>query len=150
MEYTDASPLSQAIALHRQGALTDAAHQYEQLVQHDPANADALYGLAQVSCQQGQLARGVEFAHRALAVDSRRARTHRLLGMALGAWAHRSAASFDRAIARPGRASESTGAARVLAVLNGGDRELEQALTLRPDPAADVQSQRSFSTWTRR
>jgi predicted O-linked N-acetylglucosamine transferase (SPINDLY family) len=65
------------------------------------AQADDLHRLALSACQAGRLADGIAYARQALAIDSGRARTHLLLGMALarsGAL-HEALTSFDRAIA---------------------------------------------------
>jgi tetratricopeptide (TPR) repeat protein len=65
------------------------------------APADALYREARSRCQQGQIAEGIDLVRRALALDSRQARFHTLLGMALSnSGRHAEAlASFDQAIA---------------------------------------------------
>ena len=98
---TTASLLQEAVALHRQGALAEAEERYAQVLRSDPANADVLYRLAQISCQQGRLAEGVDFACRALAIDPGRAQAYLLLGMALARLdrPEEALASFDRAIA---------------------------------------------------
>jgi protein O-GlcNAc transferase len=92
--------LAQAVLLHRQGALAEAAERYTQVLRGDPANVDALYALAQISCQQGRFAEGVDFARRVLIVDPRRSRAHNLLGMALARLGRpqEALASFDAAI----------------------------------------------------
>src|SRR5712691_984712 len=82
LESVTASLLQDAIAHHRRGELVEAAARYAQLLRSDPANADVLYRLAQISCQQGRLAEGADLARRALAVDPLRAQAHLLLGMA--------------------------------------------------------------------
>src|SRR5882757_2089924 len=78
-----ASLLSEAAALHRSGALAEAAARYQEIVRADLSHVDALYGLAQISCQQGRFADGVALVRRALAVEPDRARSHVLLGRAL-------------------------------------------------------------------
>jgi protein O-GlcNAc transferase len=68
---------------------------------NDRPQADELHRLALAACQDGRLADGIAYARQALAIDSGRARTHLLLGMALarmGAFAE-ALASFDRALA---------------------------------------------------
>lgn len=93
--------LEEAAALHRSGALSEATERYTRVLQADPANATALYALAQVSCQQGRFTDGVSLARRALAVEPQRARAHVLLGRALAELGdvEEALASFDRAIA---------------------------------------------------
>ena len=63
--------LQEAALLHRQGALAEATSRYHQILRSEPANADALYHLAVLACQQGRLQEGVEFARRALLIDPR-------------------------------------------------------------------------------
>lgn len=96
-----AALIEQGIGLQRQGALAEAADCYAQVLRLEPVNTDALHRLAQISCQQGQFASGVDYARRALVVDPGRARTHLLLGMALARIdrPEEALASFDRAIA---------------------------------------------------
>ncbi len=53
---TDA--LETALALHRRGAIAEAAAIYTQVQRADPRNADAPYYLATIACQQGQFAQG--------------------------------------------------------------------------------------------
>ena len=47
--------LQEAALLHRQGALAEATSRYHQVLRSEPANADALYHLAVLACQQGRL-----------------------------------------------------------------------------------------------
>jgi protein O-GlcNAc transferase len=99
---TAASALLQdAATLRRRGALAEAAECYKQAVQAEPANADALAGLAQVSCELGRFAEGIGYLRRVLAIDPRRGQAHLLLGMALAleGQAQEALASFERAIA---------------------------------------------------
>jgi protein O-GlcNAc transferase len=93
--------LQQAVLLHRQGALAEAAQRYLEVLRGDPGNADVLHSLAQIACQEGRLDDGVDLARQALAVDPRRGRSHNLLGMALARLgrSNDALASFDAAIA---------------------------------------------------
>ena len=50
--------LQKALALHRRGAIAEAAAIYAQVRRADPHNADAPYYLATIACQQGDLRRG--------------------------------------------------------------------------------------------
>jgi tetratricopeptide (TPR) repeat protein len=65
------------------------------------ATADALYREARARCQQGQIAEGIDLVRRALTFDSKQARFHTLLGMALSNVGRHAEAldSFDQAIA---------------------------------------------------
>jgi thioredoxin-like negative regulator of GroEL len=61
MDSTTAELLADAVRLHRQGMLAEATERYAQVLRNEPANADVLYASAQISCQQGRLAEGVDF-----------------------------------------------------------------------------------------
>jgi tetratricopeptide (TPR) repeat protein/2-polyprenyl-3-methyl-5-hydroxy-6-metoxy-1,4-benzoquinol methylase len=78
-------PLQKALALHRRGAIAEAAAIYADVHRADPQNADAPYYLATISCQQGKFAEGAALARRALANDPHHARAHVLLGRSLAA-----------------------------------------------------------------
>jgi tetratricopeptide (TPR) repeat protein/SAM-dependent methyltransferase len=93
--------LQEGLTLHRRGAVGEAAARYAAVLRADPANADAHYYLAAISCQQGRFDEGAEHARRALGSDPRHARAHLLLGRSLSALGERepAVASFDRAIA---------------------------------------------------
>lgn len=93
--------LQEGLALHRRGAVGEAASRYAAVLRADPANADAHYYLAAISCQQGRFDEGAKHARRALDSDSRHARAHLLLGRSLSVLGEReqALASFDRAIA---------------------------------------------------
>src|SRR5947208_15157196 len=82
MNSSTAELLADAVRLHRQGALAEAAARYEQVLRNDPASAEALYALAQIACQEGRFCNGVELARRVLAIDPREGRADNLLGMA--------------------------------------------------------------------
>ena len=103
--------------------------------------ADQLHGLALAACQDGRLAEGIAYARQALAVDSGRARTHVLLGMALarsGAL-DEALASFDRAIAiAPDLADAHGNRADVLVELQRHVEAVasyDEALRIAPDSA---------------
>jgi tetratricopeptide (TPR) repeat protein len=109
--------------------------------------ADQLHKLALAACQEGRLAEGIAYARQALAVDSGRARTHVLLGMALarsGAL-DEALASFDRAIAiAPDLADAHGNRADVLVDLGRraeADASYDRALQLAPQ---------SFANWCNR
>ena len=82
MSASTASLLQEGVMLHRRGALREAANRYAEVLRDDPINAEALYYLAVISCQQGRFEQGIDFVRRALAVDSKQARAHNLLGLA--------------------------------------------------------------------
>jgi predicted O-linked N-acetylglucosamine transferase (SPINDLY family) len=103
--------LDEAAALHRRGALSEAADRYARVLGGDPANATALYHLAQICCQQGRFAEGVDLVRRALAAEPQRARSHVLLGRALTELGQtdEAMACFDRAIACDGQSANAHG-----------------------------------------
>ena len=57
----------EARALLRQGALNEAAQRFADILRSDPANADALYHLAQVNCRQDRIVEGIGLVRRAFA-----------------------------------------------------------------------------------
>ena len=77
--------LQEGLTLHRRGAVNDAAARYHDVLRIDPANADALYYLALISCQHGRFEEGAELARKSLASDPKQARSHVILGRALHA-----------------------------------------------------------------
>jgi len=105
LESTTASLLQDAIALHRQGALAEAEDRYAQVLRSDPANADVLYRLAQISCQEGRLVEGVDLARRASpSIRAGRRRTSPRHGARpVGRAAVAQVADWRRNAKRPGR-----------------------------------------------
>jgi tetratricopeptide (TPR) repeat protein len=79
---TAATLLQQGLFHHRQGQLDLAMQRYMDVLQADPANADALYYVAVVACQEGQYKEGAKLARRAIEVGPPQARVHNLLGQA--------------------------------------------------------------------
>ena len=77
--------LQEALALHRRGAVAEAAARYAEVLRADPANADAHYYLGLMACQGGRFAEGAELACRSLSSDPQHVRAHVLLGRALSA-----------------------------------------------------------------
>ena len=56
--------LQEGLALHRRGAVDEAAARYADVLRADPANADALYYLALISCQRCRFEEGAELGPR--------------------------------------------------------------------------------------
>ena len=135
--------LQEGLALHRRGAVDEAAARYAEVLRADPANADALYYLALISCQHGRFEEGAELARKSLASDPNQARSHVILGRALHALGlHDDAlASFDRAIAQaPDLAPAHANRADVLSKIGRNAEALDsydRALALAPDSVAD-------------
>ena len=131
------SQFEQALHLHQQGRLADAAAGYQALLDQDPAHFDALHLLGMIAAQSGEPARAVALIDRALAVDPGQAAAHyhralalRDLGQpatalaAFGAALERDPAHADawvahaetlQALQRPAEAVESYGRALALA-----------------------------------
>jgi predicted O-linked N-acetylglucosamine transferase (SPINDLY family) len=135
--------LQRGLALHRRGAVTEAAAHYADVLRADPANADAHYYLAMISCHAGRFAEGAEGARKALAADPRHARAYVLLGRALTALRqpNEALANFERALALAPELAEAHG--------NRGDllgelgrhvdaiESYDRALVLAPDVIED-------------
>src|SRR5580693_6223820 len=135
--------LEEGLALHRRGAVNEAAARYADVLRIDPAHADALYYLALISCQHGRFAEGAELARKSLDSDPKQARSHVILGRALHALGlHDDAlASFDRAIAQaPELAPAHANRSDVLSKIGRNAEALDsydRALALAPDSVVD-------------
>src|ERR1700712_1844181 len=77
-----ATLLQQGLFHHRQGQLALAMERYVEVLNGDPSNADALYYVAVVACEDGQYQQGVDLAKRAIEVGKPQARVHNLMGQA--------------------------------------------------------------------
>ena len=142
-----ASPISdllqRGLALHRRGAVAEAAALYADVLRADPAHADAHYYLAMISCHAGRFDEGAERVRQALAANPRHARASALLGRALTALGQRvdALAAFDRAIALAPELAEAHGSrADLLAELGRhGDAlaSYDRALALAPEIVED-------------
>jgi tetratricopeptide (TPR) repeat protein len=107
----------------------------------DGATADALYRDARARCQQGRIAEGIDLVRRALTFDSKQARFHTLLGMALSDVGRHdeSLDSFDQAIAL-GAADAHGGRADALVALGrlaDAVESFDRALAHDPSSVAD-------------
>ena len=72
--------LQDALALHRQGKHELAMQRYVSVLQTDPKNLDALYYVAVLAIQQGQLEEGLKVIARGLDIGPAQARFHNLRG----------------------------------------------------------------------
>ena len=135
--------LQEGLALHRRGAVEQAAARYAEVLRADPANADALYYLALIACQHGRFEEGAELARKSLAGDPKQARSHVILGRALHALGFHvdALSSFDRATAlAPELAPAHANRADVLSKIGRNAEALDgydRALALAPDSVAD-------------
>ncbi len=129
--------------MHRAGMRREAMDCYIRVLRDDPENADALYFVAVLSIQEGQIEEGVKLIHRALGFDARQARLHNLLGQALHRLSRHDEAlvAFDRAIEiNPDYADAHGNRALLLSEMGRSGEALlgfDRALKLRPDSADD-------------
>ncbi|MBB3222968.1 tetratricopeptide repeat protein [Pseudoduganella umbonata] len=95
------SLLRQAVGHHQRGAFADAEALYAQVLQHDPANFDALHLTGVLARQRGDAQRALELIGRAIALDGTRAIAHCNLGAAQQDAGRDgdALASYDRALA---------------------------------------------------
>ena len=140
---TTAQLLQQGLFHHRQGDIAQAMERYTEVLRNDPTNADALYYIAVVACQDGQYQQGAELARRAIAVCPPQARVHNLLGQALYRLGQPLEAikNFDRAIALDANFADAHGnRANILVDAGFPDEALksfDRALALNPTSATD-------------
>jgi predicted O-linked N-acetylglucosamine transferase (SPINDLY family) len=135
--------LQEGLALHRRGAVVEAAARYAEVLRVEPGNADALYYLGMMSCQDGHFADGAEYARQSLACEPYHARAHVLLGRALDALGQQDEAltNFDRAVElAPDLAQAHGHRADLLSELGRNEEAVEsydRALALAPDVVED-------------
>ena len=138
-----ATLLEEALALHRRGAVAEAAARYCEVLRADPHNADGYYYLGLMSCQASRFDEGAALARKALASDARHANAHALLGRALSALGQYDEAieSFQRAIAiAPDLAPAHSHLADILSDLGRKAEAIDSydcALALAPDCVED-------------
>jgi tetratricopeptide (TPR) repeat protein len=140
---TSAQLLQQGLFHHRQGDIAQAMERYVEVLKRDPQNADALYYIAVVACQDGQYQQGAELARRVIALGSPQARVHNLLGQALYRLGDRLEAikNFDRAIALDANFADAHGNRANILVDAGFPAEalksFDRALALNPTSGPD-------------
>ena len=136
--------LQEAMALQRDGKRDLAMQRYVAILAEDPTNQDALFCVALVALQEGQLAEGIKVIERALAVGPPQARMHNLMGQAYLRLNQDDDAlkAFDRAIeCEPGFADAYGNRANLLADMGRLDEAVaafNRALEVRPDNAEDL------------
>ncbi len=135
--------LQDALALHRAGKRDLAMQRYVGILKDHPENIDALYYVAVIGIQEGQIAEGVKVLLRALDIGPPQARLHNLLGQAYLRLNRDddALASFERAIeCEPGFVDAYGNRATLLSEMGRLDEALasfDQALALRSDNAED-------------
>jgi tetratricopeptide (TPR) repeat protein len=141
---TSAQLLQQGLFHHRQGQLSIAMERYVEVLRNDPQNADALYYVGVIACQEGQYKQGVELARRAIAVGPPQARVHNLLGQALDRLGEPLEAikNFDKAIALDPDFAAAHGNRANILVDAGMPQEalksFDRAIALNPNSAPDL------------
>ena len=97
---TIAQLLQQGLFHHRQGDIPMAMERYSEVLRLDAENAEALYYVAVVACQEGQFKEGADLARRALSLGPATAKLHNLLGQALDRLGEplEAVKNFDKAI----------------------------------------------------
>jgi tetratricopeptide (TPR) repeat protein len=137
---TTATLLQQGLFHQSRGELSLAMDRYTDVLRTDPKNADALYYVAVVACQEGQYEQGAELARHALENGPPQARVHNLLGQAHDRLMQPLEAikQFDRAIAIDPNFAEAHGnRASIMATAGFPDEALksfDRALALNPNP----------------
>ena len=77
-----ATLLQQGLFHHRQGDLAQAMQRYSDVLRTDPDNAEALYYVAVIACQEEQFKQGIELGRRRSPHGPPQARVHNLIGKA--------------------------------------------------------------------
>jgi thioredoxin-like negative regulator of GroEL len=67
--------MQEALLLHRQGALADAALRYSQVMRREPRNVDAVFLLALIMTQQGQVAEAQKLLRKAVKLTRARSQS---------------------------------------------------------------------------
>jgi len=135
-----ATLLQQGLFHHRQGQLAQAMERYVEALQADPTNADALYYVAVIACEDGQYQQGIDLAKRAIEVGKPQARVHNLMGQAYDRLHQPLEAikAYDAALAiNPNLAEAHGNRANILVDAGFPDEALksfDRALTLNPNP----------------
>ncbi|MSO66524.1 MAG: tetratricopeptide repeat protein [Pseudolabrys sp.] len=138
-----ATLLQQGLFHHRQGQLGLAMDRYTDVLRNDPKNADALYYVAVVACQEGQYKQGAELARRAIEIGPPQARVHNLLGQAHDRLGEplEAVKNYDQAIAIDPNFAEAHGnRAGILTDAGFPDEALksyDRALALNPNSTVD-------------
>lgn len=137
-------PLQAALALHRQGKHDLAMQRYVAILQGNPNNIDALYYVAVLAIQEGQIDEGIKVIGRALDVGPPQARFHNLMGQAYlrGNKDGEALQAFSRAIEADAGFADAYGNRGTLLAemkrLPEALADFDRALALRPDNPTDL------------
>jgi tetratricopeptide (TPR) repeat protein len=138
-----AALLQQGLFHHRRGELAQAMERYVDVLRAEPENADALYYVAVVACQDGQYQEGAKLARRAIEVGPPQARVYNLLGQAHDRQGEKLEAikNYEEALRLdPDFADAHGNRANILAAAGFPDEALkafDRALALNPNSPAD-------------
>ena len=136
--------IDEALALHRAGKHELAMQRYVAILQQNPGHADALYYVAVLALQQGQIDEGLKVIARASAAGRRRrgctiSRARRICGRTATT---RRSTSFSRAIAADPSFPDAYGNRATLLAEMGKHEEAvadyDRALALRPFNTEDI------------
>jgi tetratricopeptide (TPR) repeat protein len=137
---TAATLMQQGLFHHHRGELALAMERYVELLRADPKNADALYYVAVVACQEGQYEQGAELARRAIEIGPPQARLHNLLGQAHDRLGQPLEAikNYDKAVAIDPNFADAHGSRAAILEEAGFPEEalkaFDRALALKPNP----------------
>src|ERR1044072_4057537 len=133
--------MQEATALHREGQFTEAAARYEQVIAQEKKNADAMFLVATLPCQQARLTDGIETARKAIKTNPKYGPAYNLIGVAQQQLGRTELAqnSFDRAVAADPKFAEAW-FNRALNLLTLGRRShaiesFDRSIALNPDHA---------------
>lgn len=141
---TMAQLLQQGLFHHRQGQIQQAMERYSEVLQKDPKNAEALYYVAVISCQEGQFKQGVDLVRKALGLVPPQARMLNLLGQALDRLGQplEAVKALDQAISLdPNLAAAHANRANIMVDAGLPDEALksfDKALALAPDSVPEL------------
>lgn len=140
---TNAELIQQGLLHHRSGQAALAMDRYTEVLRNDPRNADALYYIAVLACQEGQFQQGIDLARRSLSMQPRQARAHNLIGNASDRLDRRqdALAAYDEALRLDPNLAQAHGArAAMLADEQPEDalKGFTRALALNPNSVPDL------------
>ena len=133
--------LKQAFMLHKQGKMSQAKLTYEQILQRQPNNFDALHLLGVIAGQNKNHSLAVEFLIKAVEINPNSFAAHLNLGLSLKAInrTYEAIVSYDRALQlKPDLADAHNNRGVALEYLNRSEEALEcfdRAIFIKPDYA---------------
>ena len=140
---TNAELVQQGLIHHRSGQIALAMDRYTEVLRNDPQDADALYYIAVIACQEGQFQQGLDLARRSLSFKPQQARAYNLIGNALDRLGkpQEAIASYDEALRLDPKLAQAHGARAALLADAQPQQALEgfaRALALNPNSVPDL------------